>query len=245
MLIKGALHIHSLASNDGQLSLPRIAVLYRNRGFQFICIAEHCEDMTEHKIAMLRQKAESLSSRDFCIIGGIEYSCKDKLHIVGVGCERLLDTSNPVRLVRDIRAAGAFAVLAHPRRIRWNCSPDLGAVLNAVEVWNVRYDGKYLPSPRALDFFNRMKARNPKLLAAVGDDLHGVRGFYPLSIHMSVDSLDRESILRELVWGRYQISSSSFRASAVSRFSPGVLTCYRALRLPLDCAKSLRDRLTT
>jgi hypothetical protein len=245
MLIKGALHIHSIASHDGQLSLPRIADLYRGRGFQFICISEHSQDMTEQKIAMSRQKAEYLSGEDFCIIGGIEYSCKDTLHIVGVGCEQLLDTSNPVRLVRDIRAAGAFAVLAHPRRIRWNCAPELGAILNAVEVWNVRYDGKFLPSPEALDFFNRMKALNPKLLAAVGDDLHGLGGFYPLSIHMSVRSLDRESILGELIAGRYQIGSPSFRASAVDSFSPGALACYRALHLPLDCAKSLRDRLRT
>jgi len=69
MLIKGALHIHSLASNDGQLSLPRIADLYRGRDFQFICIAEHSEDMTEQKIAMSRQKAEYLSDDGFCIIG--------------------------------------------------------------------------------------------------------------------------------------------------------------------------------
>ncbi len=243
MLVKGALHIHSLASNDGELSLPRIADLYRSRGFQFICLAEHSDDMTEHKVAMSRQKAEHLTGADFCIVGGIEYSCRDKLHIVGVGCERLLDTSNPVRLVRDIRAAGGFAVLAHPRRIRWNCSSGLAAVLNAVEVWNVRYDGKYLPCPQALDFFNRMKVLNPKLLAAVGDDLHGLGGFHPLGIHLSVPSLDRESILRELIGGRYHIGIPSFRSSAVSTFSPGALAYFRALHIPLECAKSLRDRL--
>jgi hypothetical protein len=243
MLVKGALHIHSLASNDGELSLPGIADLYRSRGFQFICMAEHSEDMTEQKIAMSRQKAEYLSGPDFCIIGGIEYSCKDKLHIVGLGCERLLDQSNPVRLVRDIRAAGGFAVLAHPRRVRWNCSPDLAGVLNAVEVWNVRYDGKYLPCPQAMDFFNRMKVLNPKLLAAVGDDLHGLGGFYPLSIHLSVASLDRESVLRELIGGRYHIGSPSFRASARSSFSSGACAYFRALHVPLECAKLLRDKL--
>jgi hypothetical protein len=245
MLIKGALHIHTDFSHDGELPLATVAQLYRDRGFHFIGITEHSQDMDEQKIVALRQQAESLSGAGFRIIPGIEYSCKDALHIVGVGCDRILNTANPARLVRDIRAAGCFAVLAHPRRIHWDCSPDLTAVLNAVEVWNVRYDGKYLPSPQALDFFNRMKALNPKLLAAVGDDVHGPGGFYPLSYHMSVNSLDRESILNELIRGRYQIGSLTYRIPASSSFSSGALACFRALRLPLNCAKSLRDRLST
>ena len=243
MQIKGALHIHSQASRDGQVSLPRIADLYRGQGFQFICITEHSEDMTEQKMTMLRQKAEYLSHEDFRIIVGIEYSCNDALHIVGVGCEQLLETFDPVQLVRNIRAAGCFSILAHPRRTSWICSPELAANLNAVEVWNVRYDGKYLPAPRALEFFNRMKVSNPQLLAAVGDDFHGLGGFYPLSIHMSVDALDRESILRELINGRYRIGSLGFRAAADSDFSPNVLAWFRTLRIPLNCAKSVRDQL--
>jgi hypothetical protein len=245
MLIKGALHIHTDFSHDGELTLATVAQLYRNRGFHFVCITEHSQDMDEEKVVVLRQLAESLSGPCFRIIPGIEYSCKDALHIVGAGCDRLLDTANPARLVRDIRAAGGFAILAHPRRIHWDCSPDLTAVLNAVEVWNVGYDGKYLPSPQALDFFNRMKALNPKLLAAVGDDLHRLEGFYPLSYHLSVNSLDRESILKELIGGRYQIGSLSYRMPAISGFSPAALACFRALRLPLNCAKSLRDRIST
>jgi hypothetical protein len=244
MLIKGALHVHSQASHDGKVSLPKIADLYRRRGFQFICIAEHSEDMTTRKITGLREKAEYLSSADFRIIVGIEYSCADALHIVGVGCEALLDTSDPVRLVQDIRSARCFSILAHPLRLCWRCSPELAASLDAVEVWNVRYDGKYLPSPPALEFFNRMKALNPKLLAAVGDDFHGLGGFYPLSICMSVNSLDRESILTELIGGRYQIGGPGFHTAATSSFSPTVLASFRALHIPLNCAKSLRDKLT-
>lgn len=242
MRIKGAIHIHTLASHDGELSLSQITDHYRSRGFQFICITEHSQDMTESKIRMLRQESESLSGENFCVLAGIEYSCKDALHIVGVGCLQLLDTSDPVHLVQNIRSAGGFSVLAHPKRIHWRCSPELAANLNAMEVWNVRYDGKYLPSPHALEFFNQMKVLNPGLLAAVGDDLHALRGSYPLAFHMSVGSLNRESILKELKNGRYQIRSMGFHAAAKTNFSPGVLASYKALRIPLNLAKSLRDR---
>ena len=68
-------------------------------------------------------------------------------------------------------------------------------------------------------------------------------GSHPLGIHLSVPSLDRESILRELIGGRYHIGIPSFRSSAVSTFSPGALAYFRALHIPLECAKSLRDRL--
>ena len=243
MRVKGALHIHSQASHDGKMSLPIIAELYRDHGFQFICITEHSEDMTEGKIATLRQEAEYLSGDHFRVIAGIEYSCKDALHIAGIGCEQILDTCDPVRLVQDIRALGGFSVLAHPCRIGWNCSPELVANLNAVEIWNVRYDGKYLPSPKALEFFNRMKALNPKLLAAAGDDLHGRGGFYPIGIQMTVNTLDRKSILGELIHGRHEIGSTGFHAAATSDFSAGDLAFLRALRVPLDCAKSLRDKI--
>jgi len=244
MLIKGALHIHTEFSHDGKLALASVAELYRSRGFQFICIAEHSQDMDEQKVEVLRQQAQSLSGPSFIIIPGIEYSCKDALHIVGVGSDRLLDTCNPVQLVREIRAGGCFAILAHPRRIYWDCSPDLASNLNAVEVWNVRYDGKYLPSPQALEFFNSMKLMNPKLLAAVGDDFHGLGGCYPLDCHMSVNSLDRESILNALILGRYEIGSLSYRVAAGSSFSPAALACFRALRLPLDCAKAVRNKIS-
>ncbi len=244
MFVKGALHIHSKFSHDGKLTLAAIAQLYRSQGFQFVCISEHSEDMDERKIVALRHECESLSGADFCMVSGVEYSCENALHIVGVGCDRVLDTSNPVRLVGAIREAAAFAVLAHPRRIRWSCSPDLASMLNAVEVWNVRYDGKYLPSPEALDFFNHIKALNPKLLAVAGDDFHGLGGFYPLSVRMSVNSLDRDSVLKELIGGRYSIESQCFRASADSTFSPRTLAYYRTLCLPLHCAKSLRNKLS-
>jgi predicted metal-dependent phosphoesterase TrpH len=244
MLIKGALHIHTEFSHDGKLSLASVADLYRGRGFQFVCITEHSQDMDERKVMALRQQAESLSGPSFIIIPGIEYSCKDALHIVGIGCDRLLDTFDPVRLVRKIRGGGCFAILAHPRRIYWDCSPDLASNLNAVEVWNVRYDGKYLPSPQALEFFNRMKLMNPKLLAAVGDDFHALGGCYPLNCHMSVNSLDRESILNALIHGQYEIGSLSYRVPASSGFSPRALACFRALRLPLDCAKAVRDKMS-
>ena len=188
MLVKGALHIHSLASNDGELSLPRIADLYRSRGFQFICLAEHSDDMTEHKVAMSRQKAEHLTGADFCIVGGIEYSCRDKLHIVGVGCERSLThriqcarcaTSVPREALRSSLIRAGFAGIVPPAWRLFSTQWKSGMSVTTAST---------CPARRPWDFFNRMKVLNPKLLAAVGDDLHGSGGF-PSPGHSPVRAL--------------------------------------------------------
>ena len=243
MLIEGALHVHSNLSHDGQMTVEEVAAFYRMRGYHFVCMAEHSEDMDAAKLETLRRLAAAVSDEGFCMISGLEYRVSDALHIAGTGCDILLDTSNAVAVARAIGSHGGFAVLAHPRTIAWNCPPALAEALHAVEVWNVRYDGKFLPQLQGLMLLNRLRCEHRGLQLAAGQDFHRLGGYYPLRVRMQVKKIDRESVLAGLLLGDYEVDSRYFAAAARQTFSRWTLARLRAMRAVLDAARQVRESL--
>ncbi|MDR3764897.1 MAG: hypothetical protein P4M01_12465 [Acidobacteriota bacterium] len=241
MRVKGALHIHSDLSHDGKMPLEDVASLLRARGFHFMFVTEHAEDMDAAKIAALRERAAQLSDDSFLVIPGLEYSCPGLIHIVGAGCAEDLDFRDPLRVTDAIRAVGGFAVLAHPVRFKWRVDAELVRRVHAAEVWNVAYDGKFLPRPQAFEYLQRARLVNQELLACGGLDLHRRGGYYPVALHLDVQALTREALLAELIAGRYTIHAPGITLD--SRREAGALGLLKALRIPLDIYKSLRKQL--
>jgi hypothetical protein len=241
MLIEGALHVHSSLSHDGQMTVAEIAAFYHARGYHFVCMAEHSEDMDAVKLKALRHCAAAVSDEEFCMVPGLEYRVSDALHIAGIGCDVLLDTSDAVAVARAIGSHGGFAVLAHPRTIGWNCPPALAEALHAVEVWNVGYDGKFLPQPQGLVLLNRLRRGHRGLQSAAGHDFHQPGSYYSLRLRMQVKKLDRESVLAGLLLGEYEIYSKCFAFAARQEFSQWTLAQLRAMRIALDAGKQARE----
>lgn len=241
MLARGFLHVHSTLSHDGKLSLSEISEFMQARGYHFVCISEHSQDLDESCLRVLREGAARASSKNFCMIPGIEFSCSSLLHIVGAGCTELLDVSDPAALALQVRELGGFAVLAHPSRIQWDAPDKLIRAMNAIEAWNVLYDGKCLPAVKGLDFFNRAKAINPEVLATCGLDLHDTGGFYPAVIELTLPVLDARSVLEQLVAGNYRIESPLWSADARECIPASSLSSVRAIRPLLDRAGRGRD----
>lgn len=244
MLVRGLLHVHTNFSHDGRWTPYEMASFLRGRGYQFVCVTEHSQDMDESKIEQLCEFCAAGSSSDFCLIPGIEYSCSHLLHIAGVGCTLRLDVSDPVQVAHSIRSAGGFAVLAHPRRIGWLCADSLFHAVNATEVWNIRYDGKFLPLPASLEFLESARALNREVLAAIGHDLHSKNGFYAAGIALRVGALDRQAILNALKAGEYTNESSFWNLSARGSLpSHASLERLRIFRGVLDQVRALRNKV--
>lgn len=217
--IKGALHIHSTLSRDGTLSIAELVRWYGSKGYQFLAMSEHSEDLDDSKAQMLQQASAENSSKEFCVIPGIEFSCDDGIHIPALGVVNLVPTKNPVEVIEEIHRRDGFAVLAHPRRIKWKCPEEVLRAIDAVEIWNIGYDGKYLPSAQALRAFQKMSQINPKLLAVASQDFHQTGGFYDVALEMDVGLLNPAGILTALRKGRYQIASRFFRTDPQARLS--------------------------
>lgn len=219
MRVKGALHVHSRLSRDGTMSIDELVRYYRQNGYQFLAMGEHGEDLDESKLQALRELSAQNTTDEFCVIPGIEFAATSNIHIVGIGITNLIQANDPLDCAKAIREQHGFAVLAHPKRMGWECRADVLLSVEGVEIWNVGYDGKYLPSPKALSGFRRMQQINPKLLAVASHDFHRAASFYDVAIEMDVPLISAEVILRNLHGGMYSIRSLFFRADPRAQLS--------------------------
>ena len=219
MRIKGALHVHSSLSHDGTMTISELVDWYKARGYDFIAIGEHSEDLDDRKARLLVEAAAEYSHGQFLVIPGIEFSCNGGIHIFGMGVTGPINSVDSVAVAREICNRDGVAILAHPRRLDWRFAADLLRAVDAAEIWNVAYDGKYLPLSRALGAFRRMQQANPRLLAVPGHDLHRKRSFYDVGIEMELPELSSDRVLRNLREGAYTIRSRFFRVDSQVRLS--------------------------
>jgi hypothetical protein len=201
------------------MSVPQLASYFRKKGYQFIAMGEHAEDLDEAKIRTLRDQSMASSDGQFCVIPGIEFAVTRQVHIVGIGVVEAIPLDNPVSVAQRMRKAGGISVLAHPKRLGWNCPEDVLLAVDGAEIWNVGYDGKYLPSPKALPAFERMKQVNPSLLAITSHDFHRAASFYKVAIEMDVSSLSGDQIMRQLKSAAYEVRSPFFNCDANGQVS--------------------------
>lgn len=228
MRIKGALHVHSTLSHDGSLLIAELAGWYRDRGYGFLAMGEHVEDLDDAKLERLVEESTGNSDERFCVLPGVEYSLNHSTHILGVGFPRRLSERDPSRIAAQIRNAGGFSVLAHPRRGSWAFPNRVLEAVDAVEVWNIGYDGKYLPPIESLRKFQRARQIKSNLLAVASHDLHRTPSFYDVGISMDVESLSVPNILENLRSGRFAIVSRFFQMN-----SSGHLSLFQRLSLGL------------
>ncbi|HVB34924.1 MAG TPA: hypothetical protein VNJ52_11210 [Patescibacteria group bacterium] len=220
MRVKGAVHIHSALSGDGTMTIAEIAQFYRQRNYHFIALTDHAEDLDADAVEILKRDSRDNSDSHFCIIPGLEFSAHAQLHILGLGVTELLPQDNRLAVIDQIHSRGGLAILAHPRRLGWNCPAGILRAIDGVEIWNVGYDGKFLPSARALGGFAEMRQVNPRLLAVAGHDFHRRESFYDVGLEMDVAKLSAEAILEILRGGHYRIRSRFFQTVPDARISP-------------------------
>lgn len=226
MRIRGALHLHSTFSRDGALTVAELTAFYRQNNYQFVAITEHSEDLDGKSVERFLEQCREQTNKRFCVIPGLEFSFGE-CHILGIAAVTPVRQRNPLEAIRTIRHCGGVSVLAHPIRRDWKCPPQILRALDAVEIWNVGYDGKFLPSARALGGFAAMGRVNPDLLALVGHDLHRRESFYDVAIQMDAPSVSAHSILENLRHSRYEIRSRFFCAKPNAEVSRGKASCLR------------------
>lgn len=240
MRIKGAIHVHSAFSHDGALPVAELAALYRRNNYQFIAITEHAEDLGGGEIERLREQCASHSSDRFCIIPGVEFSFS-AFHILGIGLLTAQSPPDGIAAVRIIHGGGGIAVLAHPKRFGWKCPVEVLRAVDAVEIWNVGYDGKFLPPAAALARFAAWRKLNPRLRGMAGHDLHRKESFYDAAVEVDAPALLPGAILSSLRQGRFEIRSRFFRAGPQGRVSPAVAALTRMMSEPLRQARRVRS----
>lgn len=242
MHVRGAIHMHSSISHDGTLPVAGLAAWYRRKNYQFIAVTEHAEDLDDGKMQMLREQCDAHSDDRFRIIPGAEFSFRE-FHILGIGAVAAAAGMDARAAIKTIHRSGGMAVLAHPKRFGWAFPAEILQAVDAIEIWNVGYDGKYLPSVQAGAGYAAMKRIHPPLLAMAGHDLHRVESFYDVGLEMEVGTLSAGEILGNLRRGRYAIESRFFSAGPDGQISKPGAAFLRVLSGNLSALRRARTIL--
>jgi len=202
---KGNTHLHTLAS-DGRKSLDEAAEIYRNAGYDFICVTDHWK------------YGKTSSDGKFTVLNGCEYHTftRQMTHIVSISPERepeLARDADPQEIVDAINDCGGAAILAHPA---WSLNtPDFIAGLEGIvgtEIYNSVSGYPYSARPYSgllIDEAIRIKKKPIMLLAS--DDTHYYekelfRGF----IYLKAEENSPEALLCALKKGDFIASGGPF-----------------------------------
>jgi hypothetical protein len=239
-ILKGALHIHSSISFDGTMSMAELSLFFRERKFDFILITEHSQSVSDGVMSELIDECDRCSSSGFLIIPGLEFSCRDELHILGLGVSRTSESDDPLEVVRHIRQQGGVAVLAHPTKKEYSLDGEWIDELDGVEIWNSAYDGKFLPQAESIRTFKKLAQKNPDLKPFAGMDLHEEKNYYDVTLRIKRNGLNRNQILKDLKEGNFTLESTFFKMKPGIRIKRISLLIIFAFRKILNLARRLR-----
>ena len=201
-MLKGAIHIHSTYS-DGEFTLARLREVYMAEGCDFVCMTDHAEAFDDKKLASYIDECRSLSDDRFRFIAGLEYTCDNRMHVLGYGVTSIVATSSPQEVIRRIKSEGGVSVIAHPMDSAFEWIESFEELPDGIEVWNSKYDGRYAPRPGTFRLLNRLQRREPLMRAFYGQDLHWKKQHRGLFNILKIQSSSREEVLTALSRGDY------------------------------------------
>ena len=195
---KANTHLHTTCS-DGISTPEELCDLYRNKGYDFLCITDH------HKITTPSKKP-----KDLLLIPAAEM-CNEWAHIVGIGMQEAFDERglgmSDQQIIDELVKQGALVVIAHPY---WNAmtASDLTSLKNyiGIEIFNNHCHiskGKGYSTVQ----FDEVLQTGGKMLGFAADDSHRERDYFGSFIMVKAENLDITSIMKSISKGCFYSSS--------------------------------------
>lgn len=248
-MVKGVLHIHSTHS-DGEFSIAELRDIYIDAGCRFACITDHADSFDEDRLADYQRDCERHSDERFRFIAGLEYTCVDRMHILGYGVTRIIESADPEMVIARIADLGGIAVVAHPKDTAMAGIEQFDPLPDGIEVWNSKYDGRYAPRPATFLLLERLRRRNPSVKAFYGQDLHWRRQYRGLLTLIGGEACDQASVLGALRRGAYLGMKDDLQLPSDGAIDTALLARFhrrhersRSVRLFMKRAKMSADRL--
>lgn len=214
MKLRGLVHVHSILSYDGRHDVGEIAMHARRSGYAFVAMSEHSDTLTDDTMAAFVEACKRVSSAQCLVIPGIEFTCRDNLHLLGFGVSRYTAERDPAAVARFIRRQGGVAVMAHPVRYAYRLPPDVAVHLHGIEVWNAAYDGRFVPNSETRRLLRRLRGEHGQLLAFGGRDLHAIENACGVHLEVSCEALQAEAVVDAMRRGRFSIANGFVRIDA-------------------------------
>jgi predicted metal-dependent phosphoesterase TrpH len=210
--------------SDGEFTLAELRDLYVAAGCRFACVTDHADCFDdEAKLQAYARECDERSDDRFRFIAGLEYTCVDRMHILGYGVTAPIASTDPETVIRHIIRHGGVAVVAHPKDTAFPAIEAFEPAPDGIEVWNSKYDGRYAPRPATFALLARVKARHPGTHAFYGQDLHWRRQYRNLFTVLHADRFGREDVLQALRAGDYAAEKGDVRLPSNGVLDPALL----------------------
>lgn len=241
-LLRGILHVHSTFSYDGRHTLAEIAALARERGYQFVGMSEHSNTLDDANVAALIETCKQVSTADCLILPGIEFTCRDNLHLLafGIAPERHFTEHDPAEVARWIQAEGGVAVVAHPVRYDYQIPDAMAPYLDGIEIWNAGYDGRFIPNDSSYRLLARLRKDGHPLHGFGGQDLHRITTNSHVVISVDAE-MEVAAIRNELKAGRFTVSNRYFELKGDRPPGPIKMAQIRWMRRAYEAVKRPRN----
>ena len=247
-MLKGALHVHSTYS-DGEFTLAELRRIYQDDGCAFVCMTDHAEAFDPDKLRQYVDECQALSDDRFLFVDGMEYECERRMHILGYGATKRVDSQDPETVIRHIEEQGSPSVIAHPKDDFFDWIRKFETLPLGIETWNSKYDGRYGPRPETFALLHDLRQRKPEMLSFYGQDLHWKTQFRGLFVHVD-SALTRDGILQALAQGAFTgvkgdvtlPSSGMVDAQLLAEFGKAHAASFR-VRQFLKQSKQAMDRI--
>ncbi|HTT25177.1 MAG TPA: PHP domain-containing protein [Candidatus Sulfotelmatobacter sp.] len=248
-MLKAALHVHSTYS-DGEFTLAELKRIFTHEGCSVVGITDHADSFHEQKLADYTKECADLSDDQFLFLCGLEYSCEQKMHILGYGTTALVQTADPQKVIAAIEGSGGVSVIAHPKDSMFAWIENLSVLPRGIETWNSKYDGRYAPRPATFELLRRLRTLHPEMHAFFGQDLHWTRQYRGLFTHLYCDSPHREDVVKAMSQGNYVGSKGTLQLPSTGELTPELAAQFTArhaqssrMRSAIGWAKRMVDRV--
>ena len=200
--MKGALHVHSTYS-DGEFTLAELRRVFLDEGCSFVCMSDHAEYFDADRLRDYCDECRALSDEKLLVGAGLEYECEKRMHILGYGATRRVDSKDPETVIREIELQGAVSVIAHPKNDFFEWIERFQVLPQGIETWNTKYDGRYAPRPETFALLQELRQRRPEMRSFYGQDLHWKKQFRGLFVQLDSSATTTADVLRALASGAY------------------------------------------
>jgi hypothetical protein len=241
-MFKGAIHLHSVYS-DGEFTLAELREALIAAGCSFACMTDHAEYFDRRMARKYVAECASLSDDDFRFIPGFEYSCYERMHVLGLGVTEAVKTENPQEVIGLIAARGGVSIIAHPKNEFFPWIESFDELPNGIETWNSKYDGRYAPRVATFKLLERLQQRKPEMRAYYGLDLHWRIQYRGLLNLTQCSSNSPGEILRAFANGDFQGVKDDLTLPSDGRLPESLLESFEVIHARSDRMRQAVKRM--
>ena len=239
--VPAVMHVHTEWSHDGRDSLPAMADFAAREHLRWVFLTDHAEDFDETRFQTYTQACSDASTDNHELIAGLEFRFEGYpgLHLLALGLRQWIAPETPEDFCALAGRHAAFLIMAHPILTKYRAPEAVLGGVHAIEVWNARYNTRYLPDGRAVAFYKESQQGFPALLATAGTDQHNLLTEGKIRIVLPADGDPFESLRN----GNYYNRGLTMRVANAPEWGQFRLALVALLRVAVERLKRWRARL--